>query len=262
MLQLALAVMVSFLWGQNNNSVTQSAIQRSTESIVKKERIKALKVLSNAINHPGLTKQQLGQLREAYKMASEIFFTDRGQSLYQAAMNLYLFSPTESVKKLDEALKVESHNVLVIWALVKAHLKLGHCDRAAIEYEKLFARERAEKPEFEALNSYCLGQMVDVKDMAKLRPYLSSFYQGLNLYRQKKYEKASVELEKAKRLSPSFIEVDYWLWKINPAKKEFGLKYRKTCESQKVALAKEFEDFPQMCHFLPEVLDLESPNGF
>lgn len=262
MLQLVLALLISISWGQKKDSVAQTAIQKSTEKIVKKERVKALKILSKAIEHPGLTKQQQEQLSNAYKMASEIFFTDRGQSLYQAAMNLYLFSPAEAVKKLDEALKIESHNVLVIWALVKAHLKLARCENAFAEYEKLFAREKAERSEFKALNSYCLRKEVEAADLAHLKPYLSAFYQGLNAYYQSDFEGAQQFFEKSKKQNPEFPEVDYWLWKTDPTRVEMGLKYRRTCESQKTSMTKEFEDFPQLCHFLPEVLELESPNGF
>ena len=66
-------------------------------------------------------------------------------------------------------------------------------------------------------------------------------------------KKALMELEKALRLDPEFVETYYWLWKIDEESYELALKYRKACEAEKLKILKKYDEFPQLCHFVDQI---------
>ena len=217
-------------------SPSDSAIQQSTQAILKKERAKAVKILSSALERKDLGKAQREKIKDALKISAEMFFSDRGQSLYESGRNLYLGSSPDAVAKLNEAQVLESGNSLVLWALVKAHLKQSQCDLADQEFQKIPPALANNHKLFKPLVAYCR------------KPSAETF--GL----------VRTELEKQYELEAEFPETYYWMWKADPKMVDKALRYKRDCETQKMKLVKKFEEFPQLCHFLPEVLDLEELN--
>lgn len=248
-----------FLWpglGQAAPTVDQ-VIDLSTRQIIQKDRPAALKILTKALRRQNLSKEQRARLSQAFNVASQIFFTDRGQSLFEAGRNLYLVSSPEAVKKMAEALSYESNNALILWGLVKAHLRERQCELAQLEFEKLPKEIKKEKPSFRPLLAYCKAMALPFWSGERLDPFYVHFFRGVFFFKRGAVKEALAELEKARKLNPEFPETFFWLWKADPQEKELALKYKRDCETQKLQLSKKFEEFPQLCHFQSEVSELE-----
>lgn len=213
-----------------------SAIEQSTQAVLKKERARAVKILSAALQRRDLGKGQREKIKDALKISSEMFFSDRGQSLYESGRNLYLGSSPDAVSKLNEAQALENGNSLIQWALVKAHLKQAQCDLAEQEFLKIPAPLAENHKIFKPLLAYCR------------KPSAETF------------APVQTELERGADLEADFPEQYYWMWKADPKMVDKALRYKRDCETQKLKLVKKFEEFPQLCHFLSEVLDLEELN--
>ena len=239
------------------------AIERSTTLIIQKKRSEALKVLEEAIKKSPPNSPHSKELEATYTVASEIFLSDRGQSLYEAGKNLYFFSSPETVKRLNEALAIEENNSLILWSLTKAHLSLGQCDQADIEFLKIPSRIRATYFRYEYLKDYCRMQDKSFEHLDKagqLEPFEIQFFKGFDKQLKGRKKEALLFFENAQKLKPNFIETSYWIWKLDPKEVDEAVKYKKACETQKSSRMKEFEDFPQLCHFLPETIGIEGRN--
>jgi len=232
-------------------------LEESTGFVVQKERGKALKVLAEALERKDLSKSDQEKLKAAQKRVEEIFFTDRGQSLYESAKNLYLISSPLAAKKMAESLALEGDNVLILKGLVLAELKDGQCDSAKENFQKWRSVQSSPFDAFDALFWYCKGSAPAEFSDENLSLWMKSFFDGVfALWRDKK-EAAENAFLKAAELNPDFPEISYWLWKVNPQRLDAGLKYKHACETQKMKWVKKFEEFPWICQYQNEVSGLE-----
>lgn len=232
-------------------------IERSTQEIIRKDRPGALKLLSRALGDRDLSKEERSKLLQAFNVASQIFFTDRGQSLFEAGRNLYLVSSPEAIKKMTEALDYESDNALVLWGLVKARLKEKQCEPAEMDFQRLPKQIQEDKSSFPPLLAYCKAEPLPFWSNEKLDPFYMHFFRGVFFYWRGGVKEAQAELEKSRKLNPEFPETLFWLWRIDPTEKDLALKYKRDCETQRLQLSKKFEEFPQLCHFVSEVSGVE-----
>ncbi len=256
-------ILLSTLWlfpGFAQNTVDH-VIERSTQEIIRKDREQALKILTNKLEEKNLPKDQKEKLAKAIKVAAEIFFTDRGQSLYEAGRNRYLISPREAISRMEEAKGLEGENSLILWTLVKSRLKDQQCEQAKQDFHKIPKMIRTQKSEFEPLYFYCKSEPLAFWTDDKLDEFYQHFFKGVFLYWKGAQKEASLELDKAKKLKPEFTETYYWLWRIDPTEKDYALKYKRDCESRRIQLTKKFEDFPQLCQFVAQVAEVEVNNG-
>lgn len=234
-------------------SSTEDVLERSTKFMVQKKRAQAIRVLSEALEKKDLKANQRKKITNAIQVASEMFFTDRGQSLFEAGRNLYLVSSQEAIKKMNEALELENENALVLWVLVKAELKEQQCERAKLDFDRLADPVQESKKLFPLLLSYCQKKPLEGSKWEVQPAFYGSFFRGLFLFWNKQTNEAKMELEKSLKLNPDFPETYYWLWKVDPQETEMALRYKKDCEAQKLQMAKKFEEFPQVCQFLEEI---------
>jgi len=232
---------------------SQSVIEQSTRALVKKERARAISILSSALLNTKMKASEKKQLVTAVKRASVLFVSDRGQSLFESGRNLYLVNPSEALSKMDAALAIEGENAQVLWAKVKIHFRLSNCEKAKETFEMINPWSQESHFNFLPLYHYCTSKSPAEFEKEGLSPFEKVFFSGVFAYMRGDKKKAFAELEKALGLDREFIETYYWLWKIDEEEYEMALKYRKACDSEKLKLLKKYDEFPQLCQFADQI---------
>jgi tetratricopeptide (TPR) repeat protein len=109
-------------------------ISKAKNLSLQKDRLQATKILIRAAQKErGSAKKELIQTLQEL---SELFYTEKGQQLFELGQSLKFTALSTSIERYQEALQLEPSNVEVLRALTRAHLTLGACERS-LEFSQM-----------------------------------------------------------------------------------------------------------------------------
>lgn len=253
------------LWA--SDAVT-SAIEQAQSLALKKNRQQAAQVLNDAIAATVPPLKGRSRLIEAEANIAKVFFTDKGQRLYESGQSAIFENPDMALSHFREALPLEDNNVLVLDGVARAQMMKQDCAGAAATLQPLrklfpFAAEPA-LLELRAL--VCQKNFESFRDKLKTLPPLEksqeAYVQYLvaqDLLQQKMWRKASEVLNKLTEEEPQFPEPYYLLTRagveLNRDIDQPAQKYVSLCKAAGVRERKRFELEPRLCANAKEMED-------
>lgn len=245
-----------------------SAIDQAQGLAVKKNRKEACGILQRALVQPSLTVPAKQKLQDSLNQIGRVFFTDKGQKLFETAQSQAFENPDLAVTQYQQALQMEDDNVLILANLAKIQIAKKDCASAAA----LVERGRALNPYSPELSTVelrtlaCQKRFSLIKDKARSLPPLNkwgdSFVQYLlaqNHLEEKSPRKAFDILNKVSDEFPQFPESYYYLAKagadLNKDTESWLERYVSLCKSVSVRERKKYSDEPLLCAHLKEVED-------
>lgn len=240
-----------------------AATQKKLEVLIKKrDRASAIQLLLKAIQKSSHKPKEQSQWTEKLRAISQIFFSDEGQKVYEAAATLYFYSPKDARAKAEKALELEPQNTLIFRLLANIDLKEKNCAEAASRYAEIPPRAQTDLERIFQKNlvSYCEGSASEETDLKPLQSPYKEFFAGVSLLLKKETSMAESSLEHASEKDPQFPESYYWLWKADPEKEEYGIKYVTLCRNPDARLLRKYKDFPFLCSHISEMPNLEVKN--
>lgn len=244
------------------------AIEQAQALALKKNRKEASATLQRALAVAPAASAGRSKLQETLAQMSKIFFTDKGQKLFENAQSLMFDNPDLALTQFKDSLALEDDNILILVNMAKIYLSKKDCDTAASFAE----RARTINPwspdmttvELRTLN--CQKRFTVLRDKVKSLPPLDkwsdAFVQYLvaqNWLEEKAPKKAFDILSKVSEDFPQFPEVYYFLVRagteLNKDTEPWLQKYSSLCKGITSRERKKFSEEPQLCAHLKEVDD-------
>jgi len=242
------------------------AIEQAQALALKKNRQEAAQVLISASeSSPGKARVKL---MDALTTIAKVFFTDKGQKLYESGQSTMFDNPEGALAQYREALTFEDNNVLILENIARIQLAKQDCDGAATTLQK--ARQL-----FPPLNEpailelrvlVCQKNFTVFREKMKMLPALDkdqdSFVQylsGQDLMQQKLWRKAADVLQKVSEEQPQFPEVYFLMVKVGRELdrdvEALAQKYVSLCKGVTARERKRFFMEPRLCANAKEVED-------
>jgi predicted Zn-dependent protease len=239
-------------------------IQDAQKSALAKNRKVATAKLIEALKTEKYPPKGRAKVQEALKNISEMFFTDKGQRLFETGQSSFYESADTALTRFREALEVEDSNLTILAAMSRAQLSKKDC--AASEGTLKTAMQinpYSDTVKFLRAKTYlCNKSATEAATLLKTEPLedpvvavtlASAFFeQGIS-------KDAMILLQKAAKQDSSFPEVHYWLWKVNDenpeAAEEQGLKYVALCKNMNLRTRQKYVNEPRLCAQTQEVED-------
>jgi predicted Zn-dependent protease len=249
--------LIANLWASDPIS---SAIEQAQAAALKKNRAEATTILNKAIDAAAPPLRGRAKLIEAEASIAKVFFTDKGQRLYEAGQSSMYDTPDAAMNQYKEALTFEDNNILILDNMARIQLAKQDCAGAATTMQKTralypFASEPAV---LELRTLLCQKNSELFHEKARTLPTLEKgqdlyllFFAGQDLLQQKMWRKASDVLQKVVDEDPKFPEPYYFLTKagaelgrdIEPA----ATKYLSLCKGVTARERKRYSLEPQIC---------------
>lgn len=210
-------------------------------------------------------------LIEALNEISHVFYSEKGQKLYELAESLSASASSAGTQRYLEAKKFEEGNVLVLLGLARAQIRDNNCDEAA-QTLKLAVRYNPYIPEAPPLRLRAficgakLEETIAEPNFDKLGKGLKPFglyVWGRVLLSRKQNIQAKNFLQQAISHDGNFPESYYWLWSANQNSKtdpqrhgtgnEYAQKYLTLCKGLSVEMRRQYKNEPLLCMNLEEV---------
>lgn len=244
------------------------AVEQAQSLALKKNRKEACAVLNRAYQSNPAQVRARAKLIENLNQLSRVFFTDKGQKLFESGQVLLFENADMAITQLREAQGLEDENILVLANLARAQMIKGECDSALLNLEMArslnpFAIEPAVL-ELRAL--HCAKRFDTFRDKMKTvsggEKWDQSFVQYLQAQehlRQNATHKAFEALVKVTDEFPQFPEGFYYLAKAGKALEKdssaWMQKYSALCKGVTLRERKKFSYEPQLCTRMREVDD-------
>jgi hypothetical protein len=263
MTALFTALLISYL--ATAQSAT-TAIEQAQMFALKKNRKAACSALMKAWEAtPATAKPARQKLNESLQQISQMFFTDKGQKLFESGQSMLFDNPDLALNQLREALILEDGNIQILSRQAIAQMLKQDCEGA----QKSIGQARALNPlsgEAAALEMrvlVCLQKFSDFRSKANsffvLDKWQQSFVHYLSAqdYLQQQSPKRAMELlTKVLDEQPEFPEV---YWHLSRAGRELGRdttewlqRYVSLCKAVTTKERRHFELEPKLCHSLKE----------
>ncbi len=128
-----------FMFSQNvwpkkvteNLETYKDQISKAQVLLLQHDRNQAAQIIIAAINREGTKSPSYGELTSALKKTVEIFFSEKAQQSYEMALSAYSTNKSQAIDKLNETLRLESGNGLVLKGLAFALLSQRECGNSA-----------------------------------------------------------------------------------------------------------------------------------
>lgn len=245
-----------------------TAIEKAQSLALKKDRTGAAKVLSQAIDEAAPPLRGRSRLIEAQVGIGKMFFTDKGQKLFESGQSSMYETPEIAMNHYRDSLALEGDNLLLIDNITRIQLAKQDCAAAAQTIQKARALYpyAPEPAVLELRTLICQKNFESFREKMKSIPTLErgqeAFVRYLvaqDLLQQKMWRKASDVLTKVSEDEPLFPETYYWL---SRAGQETGAdiepsaqKYISLCKGLTVRERKKYSLEPRLCVNLKEVED-------
>ncbi len=188
-------------------------IHKAQTLTLQQDRLQAAQVLKRAIENESSKKIEL-ELRKALHEVTTIFYSEKGQSIFEYGRSLFRASPLEAQEKLSLALKEEPGNITVLVEQARLSLFLGKCEDA--EATTVLAQNINPYEEDAALllsqAKACLQKTEDaIESLKKTEQSVYAFVVYAQSYLQKgDVAQAQSYLNLAKLADAQFPEIYFW----------------------------------------------------
>ena len=244
------------------------AIEKAQSLAVKKDRAGATKVLNQAIEATTPPLKGRSRLIETQMNIAKIFFTDKGQKLFEAGQSAMYENPDIALNHYRDATVLEGENILLIGNIARIQLAKQDCAGAAQTVKK--ARQlypHASEPAVLELRALvCQKDFEAFREKIKSTPPLDkgqdAYVQYLvaqDLLQQKMWRKASDILTRVSEEEPHFPETYYLLLRagqeIGRETEPWAQRYVSLCKGLTARERKKFSLEPRLCVNMKEVED-------
>lgn len=248
-----------------------TAIEQAQSLAVKKNRREATAVLNKAIIAAAPPLRGRSKLIEAELSIAKVFFTDKGQRLYESGQSTMYDTPDTALNQYKEALTFEDNNILILDNIARVQLAKQDCNGAQATLQKVFALYPfASEPAILNLRALiCLRNFEVFREKLKTLPALEKgqeFYVQVlvaqDLLQQKMWRKASDILQKVSEEDPKYPETYYFLTKagleLGHDVEGWAAKYISLCKGVTLRERKHYSLEPQLCSATKEIDDVMS----
>jgi hypothetical protein len=244
------------------------AIEQAQALIVKKDRQGAAAVLNKAVEAlPAGTKGR-AKLVEAMNGLSRVFFTDKGQRLFEAGQAVMFENPDLALNQLREALSLEDENLLILNNIARVQLAKQDCATAqtTLKRARTLNPYAADAAILELRALLCLKNFEAFREKVKQVPSVDKateaqvqYLSAQDFFQQKMWRRANEVLNKVSEDEPRFPETYYWLRRTaletNGDGSSFAEKYVSLCKNISGRERRQYAFEPRLCANAKEVED-------
>lgn len=243
-------------------------IEQAQNLTFAKNRREALRILSEALQNPSVTSKGKARILEAVRGIATMFFTDKGQRLYEAGQTAMFDNPDTALTRYREALAMEDSNLLILGGIIHSLLAKQDCSGAlqTIQTARAMSSHLAEPALYELRALICLGNFEGFREKLKQIPtpeksqeYFLQFLSAQDHVQQKLWKRANELLVRVTEEQPKFPEAYYWLFKAraeaDDADTAFARKYVSLCKGLTIRDRKRYSLEPRLCVAMKEVED-------
>lgn len=249
-----------------------TAIEQAQGMALKKNRKESCAILNRAFQNTPAQMRGRSKLIETLHQVSKVFFTDKGQKLFEAAQVMLFENPDMALTQLREAQILEDENILVLGNLARAQIIKQDCDSALVTLEMARALNphAAESALLELRALLCAKRFELFQTKLKLASapggtgngerWDQAFGQYLSAQeqlRQNATNKAFELLSKVTEDFPQFPEAYYYLARAGQSLERDAVpwlqKYSSLCKGVTLRERKKFSLEPQLCLKMREV---------
>lgn len=245
-----------------------TTIENAQSLALKKNRKEACALLNRAYQSTPSQIRGRGKILETLNHISKVFFTDKGQKLFEAGQVMLFENVDMALTQLREAQTLEDENILILSNIARAQIIKGECDGALLNLQMArslnpFATEPAV---LELKSLVCAKRFENFRDKAKSWSAGDKWDQAFVQYLQAQEHlrlnashKAYELLIKVTDDFPQFPEGFYHLAKAGKALDKDAMpwlqKYSSLCKGVTFRERKRFGYEPQLCARVKEVDD-------
>jgi predicted Zn-dependent protease len=240
------------------------AIQEAQKLALAKNRKAATAKLIEAIKIEKPASRARARLLESLKNISEMFFSDKGQRLYETGQSSYFESADTALLRYKEALDVEDSNLTVLTAMARAQLSKKDCASADATL-KIAAQINPYSEAVHLLEGktlLCQNLPKDAIAVLRADPSddpVTSVTLASALWQNGSVRESVALLQRTLGKDGAFPEVHYWLWKASEAQAEVaeqhGGKYVALCKNLALKTRQKYLKEPRLCGQTQEVED-------
>jgi predicted Zn-dependent protease len=258
-------IWITKVWAADSVS---STIAEAEALALKKKRTAAVQVLNSAFDSSSILPHGRARLNESLVNISKVFFTDKGQKLYESALSEVFENPEVALTQLRAALPLEDNNLLILDTIAQIEIARQDCDVAlrTLHSARTIFPYSATSAILELRALVCQKNFTTFRDKLKVLPPLlkgqESFVQYLeaqDLMQQKMWKRATDILLKVSEEEPRFPDVYYLLARagheLDRDVDAWAQKYISLCKSLTPRERKRFAFEPRLCANAKEVED-------
>lgn len=224
--------------GATTKETYKDIIHKAQTLTLQHDRLQAAQVLKRALeNEP--SKKVESELLKNLQEVTTVFYSEKGQSIFEYGRSLFRSSPAEAQEKYISALKEEPNNVAILIEQSRLSLFVGKCEdaeSAAIQAQKInpYSEDVAL---LLSQSGACLQKIEEtIEALKKTKQSVYAFVVYAQVYLQKNdYVQAQSYLNLAKLADAQFPEIYFWELQIKK-KQSFSLEesvfqYIKLCKA-------------------------------
>jgi len=106
----------------------KNLIAKAQQLTLQKERLQAVRILARAAAKE--KGRAHAELLSTIDTLAEVFYTEKGQQIYELAESLKESAPPTAIEKLQEALQMEGQNTKVLKSLIRLNIQTQKCQQA------------------------------------------------------------------------------------------------------------------------------------
>ncbi len=223
------------LVGTANSGLSTSGVRANLESYhdlvekarnltLQRDRLQASQVLQRGLQREPKNSSGYRELAKALDDLTDLFYTEKGQTLFAQADGLMENKPREALEALQSALRIEDGNLTILRMLARTHLVLGDCDRAEsvvtqadglnpVNAEIRLLRLQVADCQKNAEKFAELSVMTDV-DLSSVEKYVRSL-QIKDALQRKENKKARVLVSSLEQMGGDYPEIHFWRWRLS-----------------------------------------------
>ncbi len=199
-------------------------IEKARNLTLQRDRLQASQVLQRGLQREPKNSQGYREIGKTLDDLTDLFYTEKGQTLFAQADGLMENKPREALETLQAALRIEDVNLMILRSLARVYLILGDCDHAnavvvqadglnPVNAEVRLLRMQVADCQKNTDKFAELDAMTDV-DLGVVDKYVRSL-QIKDLWRRKEHKKARALLSTWEQSAGEYPEVLYWRWKLS-----------------------------------------------
>jgi hypothetical protein len=259
---------ILFIFNLSASDLVTTAIESAQAQARKKNRQAAATILKNAIQETANSPKLKSRLQESLNNVGKVFFTDKGQRLFEAAQSSAYDNPDLALGQFREALKLEDDNILVLTNIARVQLAKQDCAGALLTLDRARQlNESASEPAvLELRGLICQRNYEAFREKQKLLPSLDkdqesfvAYLAAQDLMQQKLWRKAFDTLSKVSEEQSQFPETYFYLLKaaaeLDRETDRWAEKYIELCTGLTTRTRRRYAYEPRLCANAKEVSD-------
>lgn len=268
MLGLLLPLILIFSAGARAIDPVTTAIEQAQALALKKNRTEACAILSRTWTDLPANSKSRAKVAEALNQISKMFFTDKGQKIFEAGQASMWETPDMALAQFKEALALEDQNIQVLNNVARIQIMKQDCGAAvaSLQTARKVNPVSGESAVLELRALSCKQNFEVLREKSKALPALDKWEESYVQYllaadalQQKSFKRAFDALFKLTEENPQFPESYMLLGKaadeMSKDPEPFLQKYVSLCKAATVREKKKFALEPRLCSNLKEAED-------